>query len=89
MFGKTLMLAGLARLLEVVYFYPKYTPLVQSPPAEAMADDNASDHTLAEGRGTQTKDTKSTKEAAGTAFRHLPPFVSPRLSYFVWFTHDY
>ncbi|RXW24851.1 hypothetical protein EST38_g1006 [Candolleomyces aberdarensis] len=77
MFGKTLMLAGLARLLEVVYFYPKYTPLAQSPPPESMAleDDNASDHTLAETRGNQIKDTKPTKEVAGIAFRHLPPFL--------------
>ena len=83
MFGKTLMLAGLARLLEVVYFFPKYTPLAQSPPPESMAleDDNASDHTLAETRGNQIKDTKPTKEVAGTAFRHLSPFVSAYAGY--------
>ncbi|KAG2011927.1 cytoplasmic protein [Coprinopsis cinerea AmutBmut pab1-1] len=81
MFGRTLILAGLARLAEVCYFYPHYKPLVPSPPPEAMAaaisDDTSSEHTLAEGDSAHLRkdDKNRAKLAASIAFRHLPPFL--------------
>jgi hypothetical protein len=61
-FGYTLMLAGLTRLIEVCFVAPSYTPV-------DGVEDDSSDHTLAEGAGPETA-------AKGRAFRHLPPFVS-------------
>jgi hypothetical protein len=63
-FGYTLMLAGLTRLLEVCFIVPSY------PPADGVEDDR-SDHTLADGSGAD-----SAAASKGRAFRHLPPFVS-------------
>lgn len=62
-FGYTLMLAGLTRLIEVCFIAPSYTPA-----ADGM-DDDGSDHTLADGA-------EATAAPKGRAFRHLPPFVS-------------
>ncbi|THH22127.1 hypothetical protein EUX98_g8244 [Antrodiella citrinella] len=42
-FGKTLMLAGVARIIEVCFIVPKFTPETSS-----IADDNNSEHTLAD-----------------------------------------
>jgi hypothetical protein len=62
-FGYTLMLAGLARLLEACFVAPSYAPAADG------VDDSGSDHTLADGAETVA----ATK---GRVFRHLPPFVS-------------
>jgi hypothetical protein len=67
MFGYTLMLAGLTRLLEVCFIAPSHTPV------DGVEDDR-SDHTLAEGTGPEGV-------AKGRAFRHLPPFVSNNNQY--------
>jgi hypothetical protein len=61
-FGYTLMLAGLTRLIEVCFVSPSYTP------ADGVEDDR-SDHTLADFA-------ESGAASKGRAFRHLPPFVS-------------
>ncbi|KAJ7089836.1 hypothetical protein B0H15DRAFT_839435 [Mycena belliarum] len=80
MFGITLMLAGLTRIVEVCVF-----SLPSKSLAEVVDDDNTSDHTLAEPSprypsssryipvGDASVDTS--KVAAAKAFRHLPPFL--------------
>ena len=65
MFGHTLMLAGLTRILEVCFFAPSFA-------ADAADDDNRSEHTLADGAPTRPL---SAKAAASRSFRFLPPFV--------------
>ncbi|KAI0065516.1 hypothetical protein BV25DRAFT_1821953 [Artomyces pyxidatus] len=62
-FGYTLMLAGLARIIEVCFVVPSFAPVGIT---EGVEDDR-SDHTLADGG----------HEAApkGKAFRHLTPFL--------------
>jgi hypothetical protein len=62
-FGYTLMLAGLTRLIEVCFVAPSYSPM------DGMEDDRSSDHTLADGAGPEAAFAK------GRAFRHLPPFL--------------
>jgi len=78
MFGYTVMLAGLTRIMEVCFFS------APCKSAEVLADDNNSDHTLAEPspRYPPTSryvppDTSSDsgKIAAAKAFRHLPAFL--------------
>lgn len=69
-FGYTLMLAGLARIIEVCFIAPKFLPLGT---IEGVEDDQ-SEHTLAEST-TQTS-SREEGEIKGRAFRHLPPFVS-------------
>ncbi|EPT01106.1 hypothetical protein FOMPIDRAFT_1121044 [Fomitopsis schrenkii] len=61
-FGYTLMIAALARIIEVCFIVPKYAPLEEG--------DAHSEHTLAEG----SKDEGSVTATAGRAFRHLPSF---------------
>ena len=71
MFGYTLMVAGLARIVEVCFFVPKYFP-------EGADNDNHSDRTLAENArspGLPSLFNSGRKAAAAQAFRHLPPFV--------------
>ena len=69
-FGDTLMLAGVARIVEVSFITPRYAPL----PDSGAADDNNSEHTLADGPASgNTPLMQSVK-----AFRHLPPFVSDK-----------
>jgi hypothetical protein len=68
-FGYTLMLAGLARLIEVCFVAPSYAP---APAVDGVEDDRSSDHTLADGAALASGGT----ESKGRAFRHLPPFVS-------------
>ncbi|TCD67381.1 hypothetical protein EIP91_012416 [Steccherinum ochraceum] len=63
-FGYTLMLAGLARIIEVCFIVPKFTP--ESAP---VADDNNSEHTLAD-----ASSNVNSAHAVKT-FRHLPPFL--------------
>ncbi|KAJ7614655.1 hypothetical protein DFH06DRAFT_1240565 [Mycena polygramma] len=76
-FGITLMLAGVTRIMEVCFFS---APSKSS--AEAVDDDNTSDHTLAEPSPRFPSasryvhpDVDSGKIAAGNAFRHLPAFL--------------
>ncbi|KXN84261.1 Protein YTP1 [Leucoagaricus sp. SymC.cos] len=61
-FGRTLMLAGMTRIIEICFFAPKL-----SGDAD---DDNRSDHTL---NGASPIENGST--SAVRAFRHLPPFL--------------
>lgn len=56
------MLAGVARIIEVSFIVPKFTP------ESASSDDNNSEHTLADA-------SNSTSAHAVKTFRHLPPFV--------------
>jgi len=60
-FGYTLMLAGLSRLIEVCFIVPSYAPM------DGVEDDR-SDHTLADGASLEAF-------SKGRAFRHLPPFL--------------
>ena len=72
------MMAGLARIIEVVYFAPRYDPLPSSDTGRvALGDDSSSEHTIAEGRPPtpQAYDDKPRRVAGSDAFRHLPPFV--------------
>lgn len=66
-FGYTLMLAGLTRLIEVCFIVPSYAPV------DGVEDDR-SDNTLADGVGPEVF-------AKGRTFRHLPPFVSTNILY--------
>ena len=61
-FGRTLMLAGVTRIIEICIFAPKLSSDVD--------DDSKSDHTL--NATTESGSYHSTYRA----FRHLPPFVS-------------
>ncbi|KAI0283630.1 hypothetical protein BGY98DRAFT_950867 [Russula aff. rugulosa BPL654] len=61
MFGYTLMLQGLTRLIEVCFVVPSYAPM------DGVEDDR-SDHTLADGAGPEAS-------PIGRAFRHMPPFL--------------
>lgn len=60
------MMAGVARIVEVSFIAPKYTPITDS----GATDDNHSEHTLAD------VSTSSSLWQSVKAFRHLPPFVS-------------
>ncbi|KAI0271119.1 hypothetical protein BGY98DRAFT_923067 [Russula aff. rugulosa BPL654] len=60
-FGYTLMLAGLTRLIEVCFVVPSYAPM------DGVEDDR-SDHTLTDGAGPEAF-------PRGRAFRHMPPFL--------------
>jgi len=61
-FGYTLMLAGLTRLIEVCFIAPSFTPAADG------VDDDGSNHTLADGA-------EAAAAPRGRAFRHLPPFL--------------
>ncbi|TFY82125.1 hypothetical protein EWM64_g1890 [Hericium alpestre] len=65
LFGYTLMLAGVTRIIEVCFVMPKFAP----PGTIENGDDNQSEHTLADGSGRDETPSK------GRAFRHLPPFL--------------
>lgn len=65
-FGHTLMLAGLARIIEICFVSP----------TEVSDGDSHSEHTLAD-TGLNSVNGDSPKAAAARAFRHLPPFVRP------------
>ncbi|KAF7370997.1 Protein YTP1 [Mycena sanguinolenta] len=83
MFGYTLMLAGVTRIMEVCFFPSSWA----SPRAvDAVEDDNTSDHTLAEqpspqyvgpsaSAGAGASAEGSGKNTAAKAFRHLPAFL--------------
>ncbi|KAI0954682.1 hypothetical protein AcW1_006493 [Taiwanofungus camphoratus] len=70
-FGYTLILAGLARIVEVCFIAPKFAPLDASP---ACDGDSHSDHTLAD-TGKDEAGSGARTEIVGRAFRHLPPFL--------------
>lgn len=61
------MLAGVARIIEVSFVAPKFSPL----PETGSTDDSNSEHTLADSPSSTSPLWQSVK-----AFRHLPPFVS-------------
>jgi len=62
-FGRTLMLAGFTRIIEICFFAPSYS-------SEGSPDDSIeSEHTLTDSYSS------SGKLAASRAFRHLPPFL--------------
>lgn len=63
MFGYTLMLAGLARLIEVCFVAPSYA-------RDTPEEDNASDHTL------RDSPLSPQRYRGVNAFLHLTPFVS-------------
>jgi hypothetical protein len=69
-FGYTLMLAGLTRLIEVCFVVPSYPPHVDG------VEDDRSDHTLADGAGPEAF-------PKGRAFRHMPPFVSTNIFLYI------
>lgn len=69
MFGYTLTLAGVARIIEVCYFVPKYSRNITS----IGPGGSSSEHTLHE--LDPISQAKEEKSAASVAFRHLPPFV--------------
>ncbi|KZT07357.1 uncharacterized protein LAESUDRAFT_743047 [Laetiporus sulphureus 93-53] len=64
-FGYTLMLAGVARIIEVCFIVPKFYPL------DTADGDSHSDHTLADNE----REEGVTLASAGRAFRHLPSFL--------------
>ncbi|KAI0315053.1 hypothetical protein OF83DRAFT_1062795, partial [Amylostereum chailletii] len=66
MFGWTLMLAGVTRIVEVCFVMPKYQPVGS---VERVADDQSED-TLMDG---------SESASAGKTFRYLPPFMCGKL----------
>lgn len=70
MFGYSLMLAGLARIIEICFITLPPSPRAVPPP---MNDDD-SEHTLAPPPPEEIHVTR--KANASQAFRHLPPFVS-------------
>lgn len=80
MFGHTLMLAGVARIVEVSFIAPKYAPL------EVSDGDSHSDHTLTD---TGREEMATGFGVAGRAFRHLPSFVSGSLILSAQLHHNY
>ncbi|GBE86676.1 hypothetical protein BKA93DRAFT_769428 [Sparassis latifolia] len=70
-FGYTLMLAAVTRLIEVCFIVPKFYPI---PSVEVSDGDSHSEHTLAD-NGREDGNVGSGKVATVKAFRHLPPFL--------------
>jgi len=79
MFGTTIMLAGITRIIEVCFFSAS-----SKSASEVVDDDNHSDHTLAEPSprfppvsryAPAETSVDSGKAAAAKAFRHLPAFL--------------
>jgi hypothetical protein len=69
-FGKTLMLAGVARIIEICFVAKHFN----SSSSESADDDSNSDHTLADA-GISSRTPSEGGNPAVKAFRHLPPFV--------------
>jgi hypothetical protein len=65
MFGYTLMLAGLMRIIEICF--------ITTSSSMGSLDDDESEHTLTS--GINARGESRSKAKAGRAFRHLPPFV--------------
>ncbi|KAF4610575.1 hypothetical protein D9613_007093 [Agrocybe pediades] len=66
MFGRTLMLAGVTRIIEVCYFVPTYA-------SDGADDDTNSEHTLAD--GTNPRSSFSGRTLAAKSFSYLTPFL--------------
>ena len=78
MFGITLMSAGVARIIEVCFVAPKFSP-------EPRNEDVDSEHTLAEASTPTVAVAPLLATPDVSPFRHLPPFV--RL-FPIRFNHD-
>lgn len=65
MFGYTLMLAGLTRIIDICF--------VTTTSSTELLNDNESEHTLTSGINAHGE--AKSKAKAARAFRHLPPFV--------------
>ncbi|KAF8902359.1 hypothetical protein CPB84DRAFT_1907963 [Gymnopilus junonius] len=65
MFGRTLMLAGVTRIIEICFFVPTFA-------ADGSDDDSHSEHTLTDG---SPRNFSSTKTIAARSFRYLTPFL--------------
>ena len=70
MFGKTLMLAALTRIVEVCYFVPSYAHM-----ADPVAADDTSEDTFTD-RNPISRTQLPPRSAGAKAWQHLPPFVS-------------
>lgn len=81
-FGYTLALAGVTRIIEICFFVPTF-----ASSSSVVHDDSNSEHTLADSlpsprepyaptMDTAAREAREEKKAAGMVFRHLPPFVS-------------
>lgn len=86
LFGYTLGLAGVTRIIEICFFVPTFANSGVGGSA-LVPDDSNSDHTLADASLSPREpyaptadsviiEAKEDKSAAGKVFRHLPPFVS-------------
>lgn len=86
LFGYTLGLAGVTRIIEICFFVPTFANSGVGGSA-LVPDDSNSDHTLADASLSPREpyaptadsviiEAKEDKSTAGKVFRHLPPFVS-------------
>ncbi|KAJ4474901.1 hypothetical protein J3R30DRAFT_3406089 [Lentinula aciculospora] len=84
LFGYTLGLAGITRIIEICLFVPTFANL--SAARSVVVSDSNSDHTLADAprsprepyaptADSAAREAKEEKKAAGQVFRHLPPFL--------------
>ncbi|KAI0074481.1 hypothetical protein K474DRAFT_1647849 [Panus rudis PR-1116 ss-1] len=69
-FGYTLELAAVARIIEISFIVPKFTP-----EPSGVSDDNHSEHTLADGSLSASQPSGFNVVQAVKTFRHLPPFL--------------
>ena len=68
-FGRTLMMAGLTRIIEICFVPTRYSPDISD-------HDSQSEHTLGSGSGdVGGSAADNTKMSASRAFRHLTPLV--------------
>ncbi|GAW07195.1 integral membrane protein [Lentinula edodes] len=85
LFGYTLGLAGVTRIIEICFFVPTFANSGVGGSA-LVPDDSNSDHTLADASLSPREpyaptadsviiEAKEDKSAAGKVFRHLPPFL--------------
>ncbi|KAF5375313.1 hypothetical protein D9757_009676 [Collybiopsis confluens] len=79
LFGYTLGLAGVTRIIEICFFVPTFA---QSGSSHSVVPDDSSDHTLASPReqfaptlDNGMREAKEEKTAAAKVFRHLPPYL--------------
>jgi len=81
-FGKTLILAGVTRIIEICFVAPSLGKS-DTPGLMPLEDDNTSDHTLADATlpsprfrlPVESAIEMTQSSTAGKAFRHLPPFL--------------
>ncbi|KAJ3799432.1 hypothetical protein GGU11DRAFT_501718 [Lentinula aff. detonsa] len=85
LFGYTLGLAGVTRIIEICFFVPTFVNHAFTA-AVVVSDDSNSDHTLADAplsprelyastTNNDTREVQEEKRIAGRVFRHLPPFL--------------